>query len=437
MCNIDNKDVNMIEIRHLEELVLDQKEVFLSKDEGLQRNVDFDRYTAHQQIVVVSGIRRSGKSTLLRQFAERFDNFNYINFDDERLIDFTVNDFPTLMLVFEKLNPGNRVIFIDEIQNIENWERFVRRIHDEGYKIFLTGSNAKLLSSELATHLTGRYVKIELYPFSFEETLRFKCIPYKCIPYDRVTSAKKAAVLREFDLFLKNGGFPELLKYQDTEFLKRTYDDILFRDVITRFGIREVKAFKQLAHYIFSNFTDEVSYNSLKNMLGFKSAMSVRSYISYLEESYLVFEVYKYDYSLKKQHVSNKKLYVIDNGMRNAVSFRFSNDAGKMLENLVFIELKRRGHRVFFFRNRAECDFVIEEKGRITMAVQVCFDLGGENRKREMHGIAEAMRVLGVQNGLILTYNQEDVITTGDGVRITVQPVWQWLLDMGYHDSST
>ncbi len=422
----------MLEIHHLEELVLDQKEVFLSKDAGLQRNVDFDQYTAHQQIVVVSGIRRSGKSTLLRQFAERFDDFNYINFDDERLIDFTVNDFPTLMLVFEKLNPGNRVIFIDEIQNIENWERFVRRIHDDGYKIFLTGSKAKLLSSELATHLTGRYAKIELYPFSFEETLRFKCIPY-----DRLTSAKKAGVLRAFDHFLENGGFPELLKYQDTEFLKRTYDDILFRDVITRFGIREVKAFKQLAHYIFSNFTGEVSYNSLKNTLGFKSAMSVRSYIGYLEESYLVFEVYKYDYSLKKQHISNKKLYVIDNGMRNAVSFRFSNDTGKMLENLVFIELKRRGYGVFFFRNRAKCDFVIEERGRITMAVQVCFELTDENREREIHDLTEAMRVLGVQNGLILTYNQKDVITTQDGVKITVQPVWQWLLDTRYRGLCT
>jgi len=199
--------MEMITTTQLEELVLDQKEAFLLRAPGISREIDLERYRGTGQIVVISGVRRCGKSTLLRQIAVLYPDFLYINFDDDRLLDFSVTDFSTLMLVFGKLSPDTRVIFIDEIQNVTGWERFVRRIHDDGYKIFLTGSNAKLLSAELGTHLTGRYAKVELFPFSFREVLHFKGITVSGL-----TQKKKAEILREFDLYLKGGGFPEYLK---------------------------------------------------------------------------------------------------------------------------------------------------------------------------------------------------------------------------------
>ena len=413
----------MVTATQLEELVLDQKESFLEKEAGVSRDIDRERYRTTKQIVVISGIRRSGKSTLLRQFAVMYPDFLYINFDDDRLISFTVEDFPTLMLVFGKQSPGTRVIFIDEIQNVSGWERFVRRIHDEGYKVFLTGSNAKLLSAELGTHLTGRYVKIELYPFSFAEVLRFRDIAS-----DRITQKKKAEILRQFDRYLTNGGFPEYLKYGDDEFLKRTYDDILFRDIIVRFGIREVKAFRQLAQYLFTNIANAASYNALKKTLGIKSAVSVRDYVGFLQEAYLVFELFRYDYSLKKQYITDKKLYVIDTGMRNTVAFRFSGDRGRLLENLVFIELKRRGAHVYFFKNDGKCDFVTEDRGRLTCAIQVCYELVQENRERELTGLADAMRTLSIDYGILLTYLQEETIEY-EGLSLRVMPVWKWLLE--------
>ena len=413
----------MMTTSQLEQLVLSQKESFLSRDPGIPREVDASRYRKTGQIVVISGIRRSGKSTLLRQFSMLYKNFHYINFDDDRLLEFSLGDFSTLMLVYEKISPGTKVIFIDEIQNIAGWERFIRRIHDDGYKVFLTGSNAKLLSAELGTHLTGRYIKITLYPFSFREVLRFRSVSV-----DRITEKKKARILAEFDRYLTFGGFPEYLKYADPEYLKRTYDDILFRDIIGRFGIREVKAFRQLAHYLFTNMANMASYNALKKALGFKSVVSVRDYVGFLEEAFLVFEIFKYDYSLKKHYVNDKKIYVIDNGMRNAVAFQFSDDRGRLLENCVFIELLRRNAPVYFFKNTGECDFVTEDHGKVTAALQICYELSQKNRDRELDGLTSAMLTLGIKNGIILTYHQEETIVH-NGFSLHVLPVWQWLLE--------
>ena len=411
----------MIPTTQLEELVHTQKETFLLKDPGIPREVATGRVLESDAIVVITGIRRCGKSTLLRQLSAKYPDFLYINFDDDRLMDFTVADFATLMLVFEKTSPCIKTLFMDEVQNVPGWERFVRRVHDEGYKVFLTGSNANLPSAELGTHLTGRYQKITLYPFSFREVLRFRSADV-----GRITEKKKAAILREFDAYLDGGGFPEYLKFKDPEYLKRTYDDILYRDIITRFGIREVRGFRQLAHYLFSNMANAQTYNALKNTLGFKSTVSVRDYVGFLEEAYLLFEIFRYDPSLKKQHIHEKKLYCIDTGMRNAVAFRFSGDRGRSLENLVLIELLRRKKTVFFYKNPQECDFITEERGKVTEALQVCFELNARNRDREVGGLVSAMGTHGLASGTILTYNQAETITQA-GVEIRVLPAWRWL----------
>ena len=412
----------MISASQLEELVHTQKETFLAKDPGIPRTIDTAGITKTGAIIVITGIRRCGKSTLLRQLSKRYDDFLYINFDDDRLMDFTVADFPTLMLVFEKTSPGVKTLFIDEIQNISGWERFIRRIHDEGYKVFLTGSNANLLSQELGTRLTGRHTSVTLFPFSFEEVLQFRSVRT-----DHITEKKKAAILAEFDRYLAGGGFPDYLKSGDPEYLKRIYDDIIYRDIVSRFGIREVKGFRQLAHYLVSNTANPATYNALKNTLGFKSVVSVRDYVGFLEQAYLIIEIFRYGHSLKKQYVSDKKLYCIDTGLRNAVAFRFSDDKGRLLENLILIELLRRNKSVYFFKTQKECDFITEERGKITGAIQVCYELTQENRDRELGGLLGAMQVHGLAEGLILTYLQEESIVQG-GYTIRVLPAWKWLI---------
>ncbi|OPX62537.1 MAG: hypothetical protein A4E33_02286 [Methanoregula sp. PtaB.Bin085] len=411
----------MIPSSQLEELVLSQKEAFLARDPGIPREIAAAPLTKTNAIIVITGIRRCGKSTLLRQLSALYDEFLYINFDDDRLLDFTLADFPALMLVFEKLFPGIKTLFIDEIQNVDGWERFIRRIHDEGYKVFLTGSNASLLSKELGTRLTGRHLPVTLYPFSFGEVLR-----YRSIGTGRVAEKQKARILAEFDRYLAGGGFPEFLKTGDPEYLKRIYDDILFRDIISRSGIREVKGFRQLARYLFTNTANPATYNSLKNTLGFRSVASVRDYIGFLEDAFLLFEIFRYDPSLKKQYVTEKKLYCIDNGMRNAVAFRFSEDRGRLLENMVLIELLRRRASVYFHKTTKECDFITEESGRITGTIQVCYELTTENRERELAGLYSAMEEHRLAEGYLLTYQQEEMITRGALV-VRVLPVWKWL----------
>lgn len=313
---------------------------------------------------------------------------------------------------------------MDEIQNVQKWERFARRIFEEGYKIFITGSNAKLLSSELATHLTGRYYKIELYPFSFEEFLRFNKVDY-----DQITSKKEAKILKNFDSYLEGGGFPEYVKNKKNESLEKIFEDIIYRDLLTRFRIREIKNFKLLINYLFTNFTGETNYNSLKNLLDFKSATTVKNYIEFMQESYMVFELFKYDYSLKKQYVSNKKIYVIDNGIRNAVAFSFTKDSGKLLENMIFLELTRREKDIFYYKGKKECDFLIRKGLRISEAIQVSQSLDNpETVKRELDGLLEAMEKFKLKKGLIITESQEEERKI-KGKKITIVPAWKWLLE--------
>ncbi len=412
----------MLSFDILSQVVEDQMKIFLKKDVGIIRHINFNKYLKTKQIVVVSGIRRSGKSTLLCQFSKRHKNFYYINFDDERLIDFDVNDFNNLMIVFKKMYQSN-TIFIDEAQNVQGFERFVRRLYEENFKIYLTGSNAKLLSSELATHLTGRYVKIELLPFSFQEFLDFKKIDFTKNDTDT-----KGMILKNFEKYLLNGGLPEFLKYKDDEFLKRMYEDILYKDLLVRYAIREVKAFKELISYVFTNFASEISYNGLKNILAFKSPVSVKDYLDFVEGSYLISQLYKYDFSLKQQFIGAKKIYVIDNGLRNKIFFSFSDDKGKNLENLVFVELKRRGYDLFYFKDKNECDFVCLMKNKIFYVIQVCYDLNNTNFSREINGLLNAMDKLKCRKGLIITFNNNysQKITNKN---IEIKNVINWLLN--------
>jgi len=361
----------------------------------------------------------------LKQFSQKYENFYYINFDDERFIDFSVSDFQTLMLVFKKLY-DSKTIFIDEIQNIPNWERFVRRLYEEEYKIYITGSNAHLLSSELATHLTGRYIKIELFPFSFVEYLKFHNIETTFL-----TTQKKSKILNNFDEYLKSGGMPEYTIFKEKEILQRVYEDVIYKDLIVRFGIRNINDFKRLSQYVLTNFTRSLSYNSLTTILNISSVSTVKEYISYLSEAYLIFEVYKYNPSLKKQFTTDKKIFVIDNGIRSAIAFQFSSDSGKLLENMIFIELRRRFCEIWYYKtnNNLEIDFLIKHENKF-IVIQVCYSVAdNETLKREINAIEKTISELKISNVYILTFSEEKEILISEQ-KIKILPVWKFLLEI-------
>ena len=361
---------------------------------------------------------------MLKQLAKNYKLYNYINFEDERLLEFTFKDFNTVLESFLELNPNVKTFFFDEIQNITGWERFVRRLFTDGYKIFVTGSNAKLLSSEIATSLTGRNLKLGLYPFSFKEYLLFCEFPIK----DAYTTKEKAELAKHLQDYVKYGGFPEVIKTKDYQELNELYQDIIIKDLIARLKIRDAKDFRELALYLISNTSKKISYNNLKNMLGFSSTSKVKNYIDFLSEAYLLFTVNKYDPSIKKQLINDRKVYAIDQGIINAMAFQFSQNLGRLMENIVFLALKRRNANIYYFEGKNECDIVIKEGLKITRAIQVTESLADPGVKlREINGLMEAVNKFNLKEGMIITMDSE-VQLLKDGIKIMVVPLWKWLL---------
>jgi predicted AAA+ superfamily ATPase len=383
-------------------------------------------FTQDKFIIIISGIRRSGKSTILLQMRSTYlKESYYVNFDDERFFHFTVDDFQRLYELLIELF-GNRHIFVfDEVQNIAGWERFVRRLQDAGKKIYVTGSNASMLSKELGTHLTGRNIVFSLYPFSFNEFLTFK--QYKLPSLDRLTTEQKGIIKKLFNEYVEKGGFPEYLQTEKKEYLTLVYENILYRDIITRYNLPNEKTIKEVVNFAVSNIGKEVSFNQLRKLTGLSSATTIREYFEYLENSYLTFLVPRYNPSLKKQIYYSKKVYVIDTGMARVLGFRTDDDWGRMLENLVLLHLKRQKKEIYFHKEKHECDFVVREGIHITQAIQVTHTLNA-NRDREINGLLDALTSYKLKEGLILTSDQEDEFTV-DKKKIMVQPIWKWLLE--------
>lgn len=414
--------MNKIELK---EIILDQNKE--RKEEKLIERELFSKikdYTKNRFVIIISGIRRSGKSTLLSQIKNKYPGY-YFNFDDDRLVNFKLKDFQILYETFIEIYGEKNNFYFDEIQNIDGWERFVRRLHDEKEKVFVTGSNASMLSRELGTHLTGRNLEINLFPFAFKEFLIFK--EFKINEKSIYLTKEKAKIKKYFEEYLFEGGFPEYLKTQNKEYLKTLCDNILYRDIIVRYKLPNEKMMKELVYLAVTNITKEISFNSLKKLLSIRSSTTVKEYFSYLENSFLIFLVPKFDYSLKKQVYSNKKVYMIDNGLAVHFGLRFSNDLGKLLENLVFIELKRRDKEIFYYADKHECDFVIKDGIKINQAIQVCYEFNKNNEKREVKGLLESLEKFKLKSGLILTYDQEEEFIINKK-KIIVKPVWKWLL---------
>lgn len=417
----------------LKTLVLEQRENIISKDKGLKRQLlsEIAPNLKLPHCLIIAGIRRVGKSTLLLQIIDSYfrEDFYYFNFEDERLINFNIEDFNLLYEVMIEFYGENKTFLFDEIQNIRGWETFVRRMMDKNYKFILTGSNATLLSRELGTKLTGRYILSTLYPFSFKEFLRFK--EYSFDGKDLLITEKKVKVKKQFDEYLKRGGMPEYLKYNyNQEILKRLYEDIIYRDITARYGIKDMKTLRELALYYLTNITGEISYNKLKNTYKTGSVNTIKNYSEYLENSYLVDILNIFSYSVKQQAIAPKKVFCIDNGIAEAISFAFSENMGKYLENLVYIELRRRGETLYYYKtkNNNSIDFVIKRGNKIKGIIQVCFDIGNEKtREREIKSLNQAMDELGLNEGLIITYENEEIIKMNNQ-SIKVIPAYKWLI---------
>jgi hypothetical protein len=416
----------------LKEIILEQEKDRQALDLGIKRTaLDFvSKQISLPHAVVISGIRRSGKSTLLNQIINNFyeKGVYYLNFEDERLVNFEVADFNSLYETFLELYGERKVFFFDEIQNVAKWEIFVRRMQNKGCKFFITGSNASLLSRELGSKLTGRCVSIELYPFSFPEYLSFK--GYKLQKNALSYTVERAGIKKHFSEYLKHGGMPEYLKYSDSTLLKRVYEDILYRDIVARYDIKQVKALRELGLYLLSNIGGLFSYNNLSKILGVRSMNTVKSYTDFLENSFLISLINRFSYSLKQQFVANKKIYCIDNGLAESIAFQFSKNKGKFLENLVFLELRRRYAEIYYYKtaNNLEVDFLLKSGKKDISLIQVADNLGSEKTKqREIGALSRAMDELKLKRGLILTEDAEEEIKL-KGMAILVRPVYKWLL---------
>ncbi len=411
----------MIDKSKLKDILLEQIKV---KDEFLiERELSnkIKEFKDDDFIIIISGVRRCGKSTLLHQL--RTEESYYVNFDDERLIDFEVSDFQVLYELLIELFGEKKIFFFDEIQNVKGWERFVRRLHDSGMKIYVTGSNASMLSKELGTHLTGRHISFTLYPFSFKEFLKFKKFDVK----EKLTSKDRSNIKRLFNEYLNEGGFPEYLRTGKKEYLKSVFENIIYRDIIVRYNLKSEKPLMETVLFAASNIGKEISFNEVRKITGLSSATTIKEYFHYLSNSYIAFLIPRFDFSLKKQAYFNKKIYFIDSAMARFVGFRHSEDSGRLLENTVFLALKRENDEIFFYKEKNECDFIIREKGRINRAIQVTQYLKKNNREREINGLIEALKKFKLKQGLILTYDQEEEITIREK-KIMIKPVWKWLL---------
>lgn len=395
--------------------------------------VDSDTLIRVKQIVIVMGLRRCGKSVLMQTVRSQLPEKDYhLNFDDDRLVQFSLPDFQVMYELFIELYGEQRTFYFDEIQNISGWERFVRRLYNQGDKIFITGSNAAMLSQELGTHLTGRYVDVELYPYSFAEYLIYSQV--ENIDINKMTTSDKGKLKSYFSRFKVEGGLPEYLENKSDHYLHTLYDSIIYRDIIVRHRISNHTALKELVYYLASNIGKEMTFNALKKGLGLASATTVSNYCGYLQAAYLCFFVNRFDYSLKTQFLSPKKVYFIDQAMAMSVGFRVTSDDGRVLENIVFLELLRREYEVYYHRNLKECDFLLRKKGKIIGAIQVCTEMSHDaTRRREIAGLMEAMDSYALSEGLIITNDDQEELELRENDRsyqIKMIPIWKWLLNV-------
>jgi len=392
-------------------------------------------------VLAVVGPRRAGKTYFLYQLIEDLlhagkalrDDILFVDFEDYRLSDFRPDDMEKLLAAFHQMTgKPPRYLFFDEIQRLPSWSRVVRTLHNtRKYSIIVTGSNTNLLSSEIATELRGRYEDCLILPFSFSEFLRFRNIEWTRA---LLATPEVGLVLKAFDDYLRHGGFPELAGLgggaAKRRLLQAYFDTIFYKDVLDRHGIRARQLLDIVMKNILEAYAAAFSISAFEKQLkGHGIAGSKRSiadYLRYLEEAFFLIAVEKFDFSPRKRMMNPKKVFLMDTGF-SLLGGAFTENRGRLLENIVAIELFRNRRRAMYFKGKGECDFILQEGTRPLEAWQVCWELTGSNEKREVNGLVAARRELGIDKGGILTYNQEGTRTLA-GTKITLMPVWKWLL---------
>ncbi|WP_262247306.1 ATP-binding protein [Parapedobacter soli] len=391
----------------LTEIVKSQKLGMKAWDAGLRRTAlnELPNLAAHA--LIVTGIRRSGKSTLLFQLLrDKYKDALYLNFEDPRLYEFEPADFVRLDTVIKQ--SGSEVLMFDEIQIIPRWESYVRQKLDERYKLVITGSNASLLSRELGTKLTGRHISTELFPFSYLEFITFKEL-----------KADKQSIVQ----YLQKGGFPEYVKEDEARVLAQLFDDIILRDIVVRYGVRDVRGMQRLAQYLVTHIGNRITANRLKSLFDFGSTSTINEYLSHLEHAYLLHFVPKFSYSQRAQLVNPRKVYAIDTGIVNTISTAFTEDQGRKFENLIYLHLRRSYKEIYYFSEKGECDFTVFSRGTFQRAIQVCYSLNQDNLDRELNGLVEALEYFKSDNGCIITLDQTDRFEK-NGKTIDVLPAY-------------
>lgn len=396
------------------------------------------------KVVTLTGVRRSGKSSILLQAIGKLretvprEQIVYLNFEDERL-DLATQELDLIVQAYRELYPtldlAECYFFFDEIQNIPQWELFVRRLDDSVSRhLFITGSNSKLLGSEIATALRGRTLRYEVFPLSFVEYLGFHDIAVELH-----TSQSLALINRAFGTFLTQGGFPEVALLDEgnvadigRKLLTEYFDVMIYRDLIERYQERNVQALKFFLRRCIEGVTSPLSVSKVHNELksaGFRiSKDALHNYLEQANAIYLLIVAYKYDPSLVRRELGDKKAYIVDNGLISAFSWRAGQDKGKLLENLVAMELRKQGAELLFIKGTQECDFVVRQLNGDLLPVQVCYELGDPaTREREITGLVAACRFCNTQSGIILTMDEEQELLEGE-VAIKVLPTWKWLL---------
>ena len=387
-------------------------------------------------IKVVLGPRRAGKSVFsLMLFSNR--PFMYFDFDEEMLASEGGISTEELMKELHAVYGNVKNILFDEIQNLPAWELFANRLHREGYNLILTGSNAHLLSMELATHLTGRHIPIELLPFNFKEFLTAKKFETN-FDFSHL-SEKRGELLNFMDQYMTNGGFPEIVvnDLAPRDYSRVLFDSLMFKDVVKRHKVKFSTQISNLATFLINNFTSLYSLNRLTDMLGLKSVNTTDKYVNYLEEAYLIFSLSAYSQKATRRITSPKQVYIVDSGFMTAKAIQHSPDKGKLMENMVFMELVKKGYEpnrdLFYYKTTKgrEVDFALQRGTEIVELLQVCYQsLDTDVEQRETKSLLEASQELSVKNLTILTWDEEREITK-DGVTIQVRPLWKWLLENG------
>ncbi|MBR4467881.1 MAG: ATP-binding protein [Bacteroidales bacterium] len=411
-------------------IILNQRK---ERDELLSRpylerrsNQDMDLLLSSHLIKLITGPRRVGKSTqALLMLRNR--NFAYLNFDNQQLLD--TWDANLVMRMLDDVYPGYEYILLDEVQNLEAWDLWVSELYRLGKNLVITGSNAKMLSSEMATALTGKYLKVEMLPFSLEEFF-----DWNKLDLSRLNPERQADASALMDDYMRNGGYPEVVASRQLTrtYLDTLFDSVVWKDVAKRHSVRNVTDLNDLALYLVSNFCNPISANELTEELGFSSVNTTKKFMDYLHEPYLFYYLPRYNNKLKLMKKAPRKVYVVDNGFVAAKAFSLSDNLGRLLENQVFVELLRHGYNtdktMFYYRSRndKEVDFVLRKGTHIEQLVQVCYDMSNvKTEKREVDSLVECADELNCSNLVIVTNNEERTIEK-DGFRIDVVPVAKW-----------